>query len=539
MPDIDLPQKARGLDDNHIYKYRVDSDLSHYQETVNGQTVATDDPLRIDFDTKKIYGKTISLKDVSAVVPENGAVVKITVPYLLKENITIHYIDEDSKKEIGSKFTTRHDNRRHEPGTTIDNPANQEIATLTDHNYVLDTDATNGGKCVNINHVLMLNGKYKNLDTRYDNFEQEFKINGVDYANRLDSKKLTFDNDENPKDQVLYVYFTHAKKAVQQQATVREVIKGYYENGPKMVPFYGMNNPDDPVDQTDETNDPDITITLQFNRTGTQDLVDGTTTWNNWTANRTMLPAIPFNNILIKNQIADNYYLDKNGVIHVAYSNYFGGHYLPTSNQGIGSLPFDLSHDTDWLAEIAQKEANGGQVATINVWVPYHTDEDINGKYIPPYSDNSNPSYTPNEPSIPNMTPTVPQAPDNKLSEPTTPNNQNQVTNNASSQITTTPKSKNSNNTSSKTTNIASPVTQSLANGQVVATPNTTEASSVVVHAPNELGSNSAESELTNNEANELPQTGSSQTSTAVLGLGIATLGSILSLAGVRRKVRQ
>lgn len=541
LPDIALPQKARGLDDNHIYKYHVDPDLSHYQETINGQNISANDPLKINFDTKKIYGKIIDPKDVSTVIPENGAVIQVTVPYLLKENITIHYIDEDSKKEIGTKFTTHHDGTKHAPGTTIDNPVGQEVTALTKQNYVLDTDATNGSKNVNVDHVLMLNGKYKNLDTRYDNFEQHFKINGVDYENTLNSKKLTFDNDENPQDKILYVYFTHATKPIQQQAIIRENIKGYYENGPKMTPFYGMDNPDALVDSADQTNTPDITITLQFNRTGTQDLVNGTTSWNNWTANHVTLPAIPFNNTLIKDKIADNYYLDKNGVIHVAYSNYFGGHYLPTSNHGISSLSFNLKNDTDWLDEIVHKEADGKSIATINVWVPYRTDQENGNEYIPPYSDNSNTSYTPDQSSTPSITPSVPvvpSAPSNEPNEPST-STQSSTTNGSESSTKTQGNNgyKNTSNNKDDVIENASPVASHITNG--VAMPNTTEASSVVVHVPNEIDTPSAGTELEPNENDELPQTGDSvDSSVTAVGLGIATLGSILGLAGARKKVR-
>lgn len=69
--------------------------------------------------------------------------------------------------------------------------------------------------------------------------------------------------------------------------------------------------------------------------------------------------------------------------------------------------------------------------------------------------------------------------------------------------------------------------------------PNTTEASSVVVHVPNEIDTPSAGTELEPNENDELPQTGDSvDSSVTAVGLGIATLGSILGLAGARKKVR-
>lgn len=544
LPTIELPQKVRGLDDNHINKYHVDPDVSHYQETINGQHVTESNPLRVTFDSKKINGKVIDAKTVSNVIPKDGAVIRVVVPYNLSESINVHYIDEDSKKEIGNKFTTRHDGQVHAPESTIDNPVNSEIADLTSKNYVLDTATTNGNKDVTLDHVIMLDGKHKNLDTRYDNFNQTIKVNGKTYHNKLDSKKLTFDNDENPKDQILYVYFTHAKKTVQQQATIREVVKGYYENGPKMIPFSGMGNPNAPVDPADETNDPDVMVTLQFNRQGSLDLVDGTTTWGNWTANNATLPAIPFNNTLIKDHITDNYYLDKNGVVHVAYSNYFGGHYLPVSNQGISSLTFDLNHNTNWLAELARNEANGSPVATINVWVPYRTNTNNDNVYVPSYSDAGSSSNTSTEPSaststVPSVSvPNVPQVPDDNL----TSSNQSANENNAVSQTKKASSSNSSNDSDldSKSTTVASPVASHLSNGQMVATPNTTEASSIIVHAPNDFGSSTGDSSLNDTGTDELPQTGNSDASTATaLGLGIATVGSILGLAGAKRKMHR
>lgn len=542
LPTIELPQKVRGLDDNHIDKYHVDPDVSHYQETINGQPITGSNPLTDTFDSKKINGKVIDSKTVSNVIPKDGAVIRVVVPYNLSENITIHYIDEESKKEIGNKFTTRHDGQVHAPESTIANPVNSEIADLTSKNYVLDTATTNGNKDIILDHVIMLDGKHKNFDTRYDNFNQTIKANGKTYHNKLDSKKLTFDNDENPKDQILYVYFTHAKKAVQQQATIREVVKGYYENGLKMIPFSGMNNPNTPVDPAADTNDPDVMVTLQFNRQRSLDLVDGTTTWGNWTANNETLPAIPFNNTLIKDHIADNYYLDKNGVVHVAYNNYFGGHYLPIGNQGISSLTFDLNHNTNWLAEIARNEANGGPVATINVWVPYRTNINNDNVYVLPYSDAGSFSNTSTEPSAPTSTipsiPNVPQAPDDDL----TNSNQSANENNAVSQAKKASNSNNSNNDSdldSKSTTATSPVASYLSNGQMVATPNTTEASSIIVHAPNDFGSSTVDSSLNSTGVSELPQTGNSDTSTTALGLGIATVGSILGLAGAKRKMHR
>ncbi|GAA0195259.1 hypothetical protein GCM10008918_16210 [Lactobacillus kefiranofaciens subsp. kefiranofaciens] len=73
----------------------------------------------------------------------------------------------------------------------------------------------------------------------------------------------------------------------------------------------------------------------------------------------------------------------------------------------------------------------------------------------------------------------------------------------------------------------------------MVATPNTTEASSIIVHAPNDFGSSTVDSSLNSTGVSELPQTGNSDTSTTALGLGIATVGSILGLAGAKRKMHR
>ena len=125
----------------------------------------------------------------------------ITIPYRLHENITIHYIDEDSKKEIGNPSVIS--NQETISVTTI-NPATNVIENLTNHHYVLDTTATDGkNNNFVLNDVVMSDGTTLNLD-QSNNFSQTIALpKEQNHVNSYAAKNLVFDNTENPNGESL------------------------------------------------------------------------------------------------------------------------------------------------------------------------------------------------------------------------------------------------------------------------------------------------------------------------------------------------
>lgn len=76
-----------------------------------------------------------------------------------------------------------------DPETTTANLTHDTINYLETLNYILDIDATNGGKA----------------HTSIPNYDSS-KLNFNDQVNKYTSDKLTFDDDENPNDYYVYLY---------------------------------------------------------------------------------------------------------------------------------------------------------------------------------------------------------------------------------------------------------------------------------------------------------------------------------------------
>ncbi|AFR22194.1 hypothetical protein [Lactobacillus helveticus] len=154
----------------------------------------------------------------------------------------------------------------------------------------------------------MSDGTTLNLD-QSNNFSQTIALSkDQNHVNSYAAKNLVFDNTEKPNDQVYYVYFTHETEKQTQTATVNEVVKGYYENGPKQG---------HPVPDRFQPKDYD----LYFVRTQDVDLVTGVKKdWTNWSldAKKTStnndglsFKAIPFKDLY--QELDDGYTIDPNG----------------------------------------------------------------------------------------------------------------------------------------------------------------------------------------------------------------------------------
>ena len=212
-----------------------------------------------------------------------------------------------------------------------------------------------------------------------------FKFNGVTGAGSVSSDDYSkisygnFDNDET-KDQNFVLHFIHKTEKQAQTATVNEVIKGYYEIGPKAQNFTGISDPNAVVPANAETASPNYTASVSYTRTRTIDLVEdpnGTSTkWSDWSVqDNQSFPAISYDNGIIKNQISDNYYLNKNGVVHIIGTE--DGFKVTADSNGISAI----TPSSDFLSSLVAKNNNQGS-AQINVWIPYTLHENITVHYI-------------------------------------------------------------------------------------------------------------------------------------------------------------
>lgn len=225
-----------------------------------------------------------------------------------------------------------------------------------------------------------------------------------------------FDNDEN-KDQHFVIYLVHETRSESQTATIQEQVKGYYTNGPKNHPFAGINDPNTAVPENDESATPDVLVKITYTRNRTVDLVKDpqatNTAWSEWTANKPGFPAISYNNTIIKDSIGDNYYLDKNGVVHIIASQ---KGITATSDPTTGIS--EIIPSSEFLASIAstiinKKESTPSKVATINIWVPY--------AYSAPQPE-PNPNPEPQPQPQPTPTTPLPEKPNSdKPAEPIVP----------------------------------------------------------------------------------------------------------------------
>ncbi|MDN6039666.1 MAG: LPXTG cell wall anchor domain-containing protein, partial [Lactobacillus sp.] len=220
---------------------------------------------------------------------EGYAQINIWVPYKT-ENITIHFIDENTDSQISQKYFSGG------PEDSINNPTTSIINDLLTQGYRVDFDATDEG--------IAKSDLAKKL-TKFDPATQSFKPS---YGNSRTSENLTFDNTENPDDQNYYVYLYHAVRTDHQYKSVKEHVSYYYENGPKQG---------HPVPDRFQPKDYD----LYFVRTQDVDLVTGVKTdWTNWSldAKKTStnndglsFKAIPFKDLY--QELDDGYTIDPNG----------------------------------------------------------------------------------------------------------------------------------------------------------------------------------------------------------------------------------
>lgn len=90
--------------------------------------------------------------------------------------------------------------------------------------------------------------------------------------------------------------------------------------------------------------------------------------WSAWSAkDNKSFPAIPYNNTTIKDQISNNYYLNKNGVVHITGAK---DRFKATADSnGISAI----TPSQDFLNSLIAKDNNEGY-AQINIWVPYKTE---------------------------------------------------------------------------------------------------------------------------------------------------------------------
>lgn len=295
-------------------------------------------------------GKINIGKADAKVTEENGVkVLTYNVYYYAPEKASVTFYDDTAKKPLNKYLTENH----------------QHYEFTDEYSYANDDSTKQAISFKGADAVVQF------LTNHHFKFN---RVTGAGSVSSDDYSKISygnFDNDET-KDQNFVLYFIHEKEKQKQTATVTEVVKGYYENGPKAQSFTGINDPSVEVPANAETASPNYTTSVTYTRTRIVDLVDdpnGTSTnWSNWSAkDNKFFPAISYDNTTIKNQISDNYYLNKNGVVHITGAK--AGFKAIADSDGISVI----NPAPDFLNSLIAKDNNEGS-AQINIWVPYKTE---------------------------------------------------------------------------------------------------------------------------------------------------------------------
>lgn len=202
---IDFPTTLAKHDQNSYGSYTIDKN--------NIQVVKTG----IDANSAVTGNKNGSLTfDPTKLANKDNVTVTIYVPYKLSENITVHYIDEDNNGGTEISDSNLHNNYdNYDPNSQADNSTQADINYLVSKGYILDTNATDGGNA----HIAM---------TNYTPATENFKSDSL--GNSYSSANLTFDNDEDPNNQVYYVYLYHNVTKGKETKTITENIKYVDEN---------------------------------------------------------------------------------------------------------------------------------------------------------------------------------------------------------------------------------------------------------------------------------------------------------------------
>ena len=488
-------------------------DVINIPTDVNGNTKYS-----IDYDNITLNNEKLSALDKSVSVDRKKNIITITidkdtipdkirfdlvVPYKLIENIRVHYIDEDIKggSEINHALNIKvDDSKLHtfysgDPETTTANLTHDTINYLEALNYILDIDATNDGKA----------------HTSIPNYDSS-KLNFNDQVNKYTSDKLTFDDDEDPNDQVYYVYLYHKIKEDKlrvQQKQIEEVIH-----------YVDEDNAYDKQRNLKDLATPYISDTLTFSRDANVDQVTGkTVSWNNWSIGT-------FDSH--KNASAFNYTIDLGSKIFSQKLNGKAAHLADITSDQVSSINVFANKD-------AQKEIDAlpkGK-SLIEIVIPYKHNAP---KPEPP----KNPGDTP---STPTNVPDTPPAPSNPVipststpsDNPTTPTTPN------------IPSVSNSKKTNNKPTDPKLKVvkTNSISDNHA----NSKEPKGVISTSSNNLSraekisSNSYALVYSTNQIvkstkkqNILPQTGESKSELGIIGLGLALVGSLVGLVYRKRK---
>lgn len=337
-------------------------------------------------------------------------------------------------------------------------------------------------------------------------------MNFNDQVNKYTSDKLTFDDDEDPNDQVYYVYLYHKIKEDKlrvQQKQIEEVIH-----------YVDEDNAYDKQRNLKDLATPYISDTLTFSRDANVDQVTGkTVSWNNWSIGT-------FDSH--KNASAFNYTIDLGSKIFSQKLNGKAAHLADITSDQVSSINVFANKD-------AQKEIDAlpkGK-SLIEIVIPYKHNAQ---KPEFPKNPGDTPSTPTNVPDTPpaSSNPVIPSTstPSDNPTTPSTPN---------------IPSVSNSKKTNNKTTDPKLKVvkTNSISDNHA----NSKEPKGVISTSSNNLSraekisSNSYALVYSTNQIvkstkkqNILPQTGESKSELGIIGLGLALVGSLVGLVYRKRK---
>lgn len=357
--------------------------------------------------------------------------------------------------------------------------------------------------------------------------------------NNFDETDNTADTLKDTEPQYFVVHFVHVTETETQTATVTEQVHGYYEDGDKLQNFNGISDPNIAVPNSDETIsssqlDPDHTVTITYSRSRTIDLVDDSkdSKWSDWT--KKDIPAIPYNNTTIKNELPDYYYLDKNGVVHIA-GNQDGFTVSANPKNGIS----EVTPSSDFLASIASTTTvkdnktitTEGKTAVLNIWVPYHQEKPVTPPVNPTNPSNPTGPTKPTQPSKP-VQPTKPNKP-NKPNHPNKPNKRKPRKPNKPWNYNNPPRSeRNPHGKHNGWNNNFGPHGE---NNNMPTLNGFNENYSVHGTSLSTSNSQTGQNSIRNN-AKTLPQTGAKQSKLGILGLALVAFAALLEAASDRKR---
>lgn len=378
-----------------------DGNESKFESIVIPDTVNDKTHYSIDFDNITLNGQKLAANDGVTVNKENKTITitfdkeqiadktqfDLVVPYRLQENITVHYIDENEQggSEISNALNSKvsdaklHTSYTGDPESSTDNLTDETIKYLESLGYVLDVAATNGQTP---SHEM----------TKYNSKIQDF--NDSANKNTYNGTKLNFDNDENPSNQVYYVYFTHNVKEDQNVTQKKELAE--------VIHYVDEDNAADEQGKIKDLTQPS-TAAISFTRNANIDQVTGkVVSWNNWT-----VASLGEQ----KNPEISGYTIDLNSKILSQKLNGSDVQLAEVTAEKVGKI--DVFAGKDAQKEISALPEGKSQ---IEIMVPYKKNS------VPVIPDQPKPTPTPEptpEPDIPfpNPQPETP-TPDNDIPAP-------------------------------------------------------------------------------------------------------------------------